>query len=736
MDNIIGITTPRRLRLPTADECYDKTESAIIETLRRHEAWLRECQSRLLGTTRPPPPGPQGLRAGTGVGKTRAMAWAVNTTWVGVLMLMKNHMLAEEFAKKVGEEAFLYFGRNDVESSAAHCYQIEKAKHLGVRRRLIQPLLCQSCAHGLRTMNDRYRDSLAFGSDQARERAATGLDRVEKKAKDMGIDLVKTDPCAWLNHQQEALHRRIVVAAADAYGPTLAAYDGEQRLIVVDEAATLARSWLAGVDDVREWEQRWADEQRRLTATKAEREFALRNSLDPEPIHKAIQEIERDLADLRNGAVFLTEFRGWLAISLATPGEHQPTETLRDSAKNLEAMRTVQDGAIAWERATVRPVDGSPMAVPLRAATDLANAIKRGTIYASDGMAHVATLTGLGEALIDGKSHMLFLDATMPRALQNAILVLGGEVVGATPGQNAKIVLYPDRAHLRGGFNHPEHGPARLRKEKQRLSLAKKILEDETGETPATITHQPLADGDDGWWGSHETGTDRFNGRHLLIFGDPLLPPPALRANYEADRALALAAGCPLGEWPQWSDARERHLIRVSESIGLVSKIAVPTDPHLRDWMLDFYSARFIQAVGRNRAARSHRILHVHVWAGLPIDWRTLGIEPEIRPDPKEAGPRRGGLRPNPHNAARRDEFLDRLIEDFQVLLNAQRLPGRRNVDNMRGAPINPQRFARDREIALRMALEVLDRDLARWLADHPKASPWMVNIASSFLDS
>ena len=95
---------------------------------------------------------------------------------------------------------------------------------------------------------------------------------------------------------------------------------------------------------------------------------------------------------------------------------------------------------------------------------------------------------------------------------------------------------------------------------------------------------------DVGWWGADDRAHDRWMGRDMLIAGVPSLSPEAAEDLYRADRALALAAGAPGEDWPDWTPERvERDGRMVSAS------------PAIQAWDDDRVAGHVAQGIGRCR---------------------------------------------------------------------------------------------------------------------------------------
>lgn len=680
---------------------------------------------------KPELPAPLALQITTGVGKTRAVAQLAAKAGIGLLVLVREHQLATEVHEAIiaagGKDAMVYRGRTTMEDHPAHCQQMRMATELSLQRRLIQPMLCQRCAHGLSTMLNRAQCEPEGDQEKVL--------KLHRKADVLGVDLKTTEPCSWLDHQKQAIATRIVIAAHPSFGPTIAQWNNqaheEPRLVVVDEAATLAQAFSVQVDHVGQWRKRLDDvrqlgESQMLIQRQALRDLELadREPEAREVLQEEIRGLERAHEELALGEQFLVALAGWMADSVATAGNQHPAELLPPNAviaaaQAVAGIDTIQDSAAPWEHAIALPFRGEEKVVPMRAAHDLAWAIAHDSAYARNGTLHATAPTVLGATLARRHAHILLLDATLPRATRAAVEALGGNVVEIVAEQNIKIVQFPDRAHLRGSWSSPVDGEKRKALEHKRLTLARGILCEEVGGDPGIITHKPLADllekqGQPcGYWGRDEVGTDEFNGRHLLVFGDPLLPPAPLRSTYEADRSLALAAGASASDWPHWEDTeREQPLVQVTLETSVRSKIKMPINPKLLAWVLDFYTGRFHQAVGRVRGARAQVARTIHVYAGLPIDWRALGVQVEFRNDPEEMGPGRGQAAGSAAAGIRSHGLaVEKLAEAFTRILAEGKLPSRR------AAGASPSAFAGQRAEALQRALDHLGTGVTQWLA-------------------
>lgn len=707
-------------------------------------------KTKATATPKPEVPSPLALQITTGVGKTRAVAQLAAKADIGVLILARDHRLAWEIHQAVtaagGQDVMVYRGRTDLPDHPAHCQQISLASELSQQRRLIQPILCQRCPHGLSTMLIRAQSAAEEHQEKVRE--------LHRRADMRGVDLEATKPCSWLDHQQQAIATRIVIAAHPSYGPTLARWrsgeHAEPRLVVVDEAAVLAQDFAVQANHVSEWRLRLDDirrEGKSQMSTLLDALAAVDGQEDGPGARESVQDeidtLEQERQALAVGENFLTALAAWMAESIATAGKRPdaelcPTDYVIAAAQAVAGVNPTQDSAAPWERAIALPFRGEEKIVPMRAAHDLAWSIAHDSAYAKNGTVHATAPTVLGVTLATKQGHVLLLDATLPSSTRAAVTSRGGRVVEIAAEQNVRIVQFTERAHLRNWDKHAD-GEKRKALELKRLRLARDILQAEVGEAPGIITHKPLAELlkeeglPSGYWGRDEVGTDAYNGLNLLIFGDPMLSPAALRANYEADRALALAAGAPSMDWPHWAEEeRVQPQVQVTHDTVMRGRIRMPTNPALLAWALDYYTSRFHQAVGRVRGARASQTRVVHVYAGLPVDWRGLGVPVEFRQDADEMGPGRGKA-PGSAAAGRKshDLAVERLAQVFVELLAEGKQPSRS------AAGASPSAYAGQRVEALQRALFRLGPEVARRLASLRDArSGWAVAVAQAHLGS
>jgi hypothetical protein len=212
--------------------------------------------------------------------------------------------------------------------------------------------------------------------------------------------------------------------------------------------------------------------------------------------------------------------------------------------------------------------------------------------------------------------------ATPSAGLEAAIRALGGVVDRVEIDQPVQVLatFAPGFGKGRSRALAGEAEPQATRRVRQLVGLLAQVHAEtarQTGLRPddiAVISHKDvierlresgvLSETNSTWWGRELGTNDLENCRVLVIAGLPTPPPEGWREIYERDRALAIMAGAPRAEWPEWNETRE---MRPTVEVGgrtIVWPGGLPLDPHLREWMLRWWGDRIAQAIGRLRAVR------------------------------------------------------------------------------------------------------------------------------------
>jgi len=225
--------------------------------------------------------------------------------------------------------------------------------------------------------------------------------------------------------------------------------------------------------------------------------------------------------------------------------------------------------------------------------------------------------------------------ATPSAGLEAAIRAMGGVVDRVKMDQPVQVLatFAPGYGKGRSRALAGEAEPQAARRVRQLVGLLKQMHAEtarQTGLRPdeiAIISHKDaierlresgaLSEANSTWWGRELGTNDLENCRLLIVAGLPTPPPEGWREVYERDRALAILAGAPRAEWPEWNETRE---IRPTIEVGghtVVWPGGLPLDPHLREWMLQWWGDRVAQAIGRLRAVR-RGAMHVLVLGPCP----------------------------------------------------------------------------------------------------------------------
>lgn len=125
-----------------------------------------------------------------------------------------------------------------------------------------------------------------------------------------------------------------------------------------------------------------------------------------------------------------------------------------------------------------------------------------------------------------------------------------------------------------------------------------------------------------GWWGWHDKAHDEW--KHLeglLLWGQPPVPEFAWAERWEGHRALLIQLGqCKPDDLPpHWNNKWEKNLwVAVNSDHQQLSKCRLPSNPMIREWMLDCIASLRTQAIGRLRSANRAIDALVYIVGGAP----------------------------------------------------------------------------------------------------------------------
>ena len=530
----------------------------------------------------------------TGSGKSHAIAREIEQSEIdgggGIALLVPTTALAEAAGRSNAIEQ--RHGRSGDIDLIGYCAVFPEIQPLGERWRSIVAQKCGSCAHGL------------AASEQIRGEAPSDPSVM---------------PCSYLLHHNQIKQTTAVVAPSAAYDhdPSLARVrvgDGSlPRAVIADDCLSMTIEATIAVDEIAQWAQT-ASISIRIDDVRAAKEI---DTDEREKIEARIEATRRLAPHIDRLAT---------AVAACTAAENHrlaPAEWADFVDAAGDSALDVIDGTAA-ER--IYSDEGRTI-IPLRALRATARAIASGTAWARSSTLHITTPTKIAESMLVGKGY--FADAT-PSMLVRAIAEARGARVVVAPiatpnlrieqiiSAAGKTACQPDspsgQRHLARACDMLR---ASVRAEGRRdavaiithLALAERLREiaehDPTLPPPENIGH----------YGRHDRGHNDWRSvRSLVAYGAPALSPSAAERCYEAERALARAAGI---EWPEWDGSRA---VIEADFGPVVAKATANADDHIRAWAADWQAARIAQAVGRLRATRrADDPLRVTIVHALPV---------------------------------------------------------------------------------------------------------------------
>lgn len=538
-----------------------------------------------------------------GGGKTHRMALMAKEL-APMLFLSPTRALSRAFADQAmgvsdGARLAVFTGRND-----DLCHRLDEVAALGTARRSIAANLCGSCKHGLLTMRDR-------GSPTAEET----IRKREEAGEVFPDDLPR---CGYVEQVQDVRTADILVAAEAslAGSPThLLRKESEkvhgkkkttmQRTIVWDDCFTPFTAFEVSIADLAKWRERGMSVLENVMAPDEQKEWVsaigpvlgrLIQILFEKPAHKS-----------------LTEMNPPEGLSWSQAAER--LATYPEEAKSV-------DGLVLE---TIRRDEADPAIkdIPLRAVTDLARAIRNGTVWADKTVLRCTIPTlSLDTFASEGG---IVLDAT-PSPIVRA---LADTIVEIRLDQDS-LSVEQDVSELRGRGNLREPGALE--------AATKRLISDGKNEglIPdhlAVITHLPIARalretdsnpfGHVGHWGAHQRGhNDYLDVTTLLLDGVPIPPPDATMRDYESTRLYLAAIG--KATWNPWTG--DRTLVKVRHN-GIVRDVMRYSNRDLDGFMRDMIAAEVVQAIGRLRATRRKGVgLTVRILSSFLLP-TTYGLE-------------------------------------------------------------------------------------------------------------
>ncbi len=589
------------------------------ELAARLDRYLRDHAQRI-STEKAPPLPPLAVKATVGLGKSAAAATlAVQARALGVpiLILVPTRKLAIEYAEKI-PGAVVYKGRREANPNAApsshDCYLMQSVEDAGERHHRPAQSICRECVHG-------RAGAYQYGNATRQEQAIQWFRRHDITNRS---EIENIRPCQFLYvGLPNQLQAQILIAPHGAFSAAAAEYRPDpherpvQRLVFVDEMFAVSEHIKIGLSDIGKWIG-WCE------ARASEYETGLRwrkTKDDPENQQKA-QLWHHVSAEL-----------GYLAAALGSnllPNQYTTPNGKTAGQRIIELVKLLKDndetagGTAAFERVRSISIDQQYKQAhdtPLRAIHALARAIK------NDGVRLLGHTYSLHEPspIIEHaikKGSAVLMDATLDSIVSTCIEAVGGEIYSAEVPQNIRLVRYTGHMYARGIpqlKNYIYTAAAALRDAHE---IARDMLRTHDSGACALITHRaylqyadPDKNAEDqareferffdgeaaiGWFGAHDRGHNRWQGRHIAVLGMPLLSPQAITEQWRARQAIAALAGLQLDDWQQPPEGE-----------------ILPSNPEQRAWLCDHYAATIAQAAGRARAIHQDYEIECRLYGGI-----------------------------------------------------------------------------------------------------------------------
>lgn len=656
------------------------------------------------------------IQTTTGTGKTAAIRPMIPhavAAGLGVAVICRDHAQIAEYADSV-PELLHYHGRSAEIKEKTHkeqkpwtCFKYDLVAGVSSKHHLPQPSVCKShCEHG------QKRALNLLGAEISDQEKNEKVERIKawfrsNRISDDQVKIIKS--CLWLDHQEAAIHAQVVGLPAQSFSEAMSNWnrgnDSVERLVIIDESVSLAEEISVSLQHISAWRAA-ADE--RLQNLRAA--VALPGLND-----KDIKTIESEIDGMMIASEMCIAVAGYLGTSTGLGGTHPVPAALREQMEmiNKKTKGTWRAGTAPWEKLSWDKL--TPKTVPFRAASSILHTLSHGGGYVADGMLHVVGLTQVGEWIADGNPCIL-LDATLPTETRDIVEAVGGSIHQIHVKQNLIVKRCPNTLFGRGhvGSKSKTQEGHKDRSIDRILHIAQNIASDES--RTAIITHKPWRDEIDelfehnnsseilrgfeiGHFGFDDRAHDRWSGRNLALVGGPVLSPGAWRSEYSVARLTALYAGVEPSKWPQWPQGNDdsQREIWIDEGAGneVLCRAPLPSNPHIRAWVLSRYRETIVQAIGRTRGVRHvGESLIVEIWGGLPINLIEFGIDEISYHD----NPHSWSI--ESHNEKTKEAADKRFQKVLEIVINSGRKPSRPMIEKeMRrlGMPVMSPRLIHNR---------------------------------------
>ena len=552
----------------------------------------------------------------TGTGKTTEIKALIKNAELlaaggSVLALVPDHSQADAYQD---DGWWHYHGRNKDPNNPGYCPNYKALMEAVEAHHIPQAEFCHRCPNGLKW---------AGKPKNLIDLANMGF---------VGEKLAALQPCVWQQHLRDTMEHQFVVAPAGSYSETLASWapDGVERdapmrhrLVTVDEHAQVAVPIEVGLPDIDLWARRTADTLKMLEAIQAKVEATDAAVGGPSDVQAIKEEAVERVRRIEAAKAALDLFKAMareMGRLVGREGRISVEHGLLDAVQRM--LETDDEDVAAWERLEFGR-DGSLQMTPMRAAWAIRQTLKYEDGHVNDGKMHISGVRPLIERI--GLRPAAFFDATPDPIIVDSVREHDGHIVQALAEQHVKVIRKPGRFWGLKALGKNATPEERKRVIKQYRAL--RALHPHA----VLLVHKKVRvlidpDGTDellGHWGADHRAHDRWAGKDLVIIGSFFPPMDTWRSAYQAARVAALSAGAAPAAWPEWPDGMEMEEgAWITEGTHQVqSMLPLPTNQHIRKWLLDTITAEVVQAVGRVRGANldPSRPATITIYGGVPL---------------------------------------------------------------------------------------------------------------------
>ncbi|OCB03420.1 hypothetical protein BBC27_08110 [Acidithiobacillus ferrivorans] len=615
-------------------------QTALQQTVSSYLEWLKDKDKDT-------PFNPVLMMPTTGTGKSTAAKALTRHTGLRlesgrVCVFTPDHAQAEEYEH---EGFFHFYGRNPEPMHCGYCPNHQTAQEAMDKGHISQAEVCKSCSNG-------FAWQICYYGEGEGQNAPSAADRVENSKHILasrGLDWRKVTPCVWQSHIRDALAAQFVVAASGSYSHSLT----RDCLVIFDEHFEPGKGVNVTLQDIDHWTRR--------------NQTIIQNLA--KSVDLAVEKGRDDLEKLQAAvAAHLEAGEFFKSVALAMAGWVGKTGSISVDSTLLEAIRGILEVAkksrkddvalAAWEKLQFNAA-GEMSDNPLRAAHAIAESLKYGDGFVSNGELVVAASLPVMERLASGQPTVI-MDATPDPVIVDVVQAQGGQIVNAIAHQNVHIVRYPTRFWGLTPLNVKRSGADR----RDREIVKYESLMKHHGEAAAFLFHKKAADeltevveadGQKyrarkdggpveslGYWGKHHRAHNKWKDKSPVIVGSFFPPLEAWRAEYQVSRIAALSAGANPDHWPAWPDDMEmvKDEWICEGGTDVQCRLPLPADTRIREWLLSRVTAETVQAIGRARGANAESTIHVHIYGGVPLHglWQHGLTVAEYADDPECLG--------------------------------------------------------------------------------------------------